>query len=196
MQEDREMTPADYQAVTKDCIKKTVNFGGDVPIHRKLEWFQIDTDGEIGTLKDLLTGKNNPDIGVTHFFYRLDRTYLNIDSSTTVLELADLVKGFSIPDMNNRRSLLLISGSAKKVTGNAYQPDPNHRLTAIDITGENIDEFKMTVVQNPVWGVNRFRRRIAAEALGNVDQDTRIGTVMDILRHDSEPNFDNGGANA
>ncbi len=196
MPEDREMTPADFQAIAKDCVKRTVNFQDPVPISRPLSWFQIDTDGEIGLLKDLLTGKNNPEIGVTHFLYRLDRGYLNtLGDSTTVLELATIAKEFSVPDLTSRRALIVVGGSARKVSGEGFQPDPDHSLKTIGIYNENIERFRDTVVTDPAWGILRFRRKINPARLNGLDETTLVGSIMDILRSNSEPNVKSGGNN-
>jgi len=191
MPKDREMTPADYYEVAEVCSRKTVNFSGSIMPDDELQWLGIDVSGEFEMLKDWLAGKLDIETGVTRFFYRINRKYLaDLDGSWTQNDLVARLMERSIPDMNYRRAMIVVSGAAGIVTGTFFpNPAPASPLSTLGIDNTNIAQFVQTLETDPHWGVHRFNRVIDKQHTAGLVPGDTVGKVIDILKMHSKPAF-------
>lgn len=192
MPQDINITTADYQKLVRICIRNTVNFQDDIQMSDELEWLGIDTANELDSLKDWLTGRRDPEVGVTRYLYRLNRNYLNdMGGGWAVGKLVERVELRSIPDMTHSRAEIVVRDCIKLVIQHTI-PEivPNRPLKEFGLnTPQLVGDFLQNVVQHPYYGVQGFKRVIDPSRFNTVAPSTPVGQVIDALKVHSKPAF-------
>ena len=188
---ERDMLEDDARLICERCIRHTSNFHGQIRGTDNLGFLGV-SSSRIEPLKERIIGADDPEIGVTQLFYKLDIDMLSdIGLGTTVNSLTTQVFNGSIPDMTHLRAMTVIRG-ALFVVLNQHMPEPDVNSSLRDLGVTNaalLRDYKEAIRNNQKFGVRRFKRLIEANELNTITADASIGSIITILKNKTVPAF-------